>query len=29
VGFKLESEIKEKVDDAYNELIKVVTPVTP
>jgi len=29
VGFKLESETKEKVDDAYNELIKVVTPVTP
>jgi 4-hydroxy-tetrahydrodipicolinate synthase len=29
VGFKLESEIKEKIDDAYNELIKVVTPVTP
>jgi 4-hydroxy-tetrahydrodipicolinate synthase len=29
VGFKLENETKEKVDDAYNELIKVVTPVTP
>jgi len=29
VGFRLESETKEKVDDAYNELIKVVTPVTP